>query len=110
MREFITSGRMGRVAWIHTWNFNRMEVPAAAADELKSRWGGGHVPPGSNQFDIIGCWAADWCGAPGQTFGLECPCRSSGAHRVMPLADGITANRGYNTATATSRPMEPISD
>src|SRR5260221_8466355 len=54
MREIITSGRLGRVRMIHTWNFTDWMYRPRRPDELEIALGGGVTfRQGSHQFDII---------------------------------------------------------
>ena len=112
MRGIISSGRLGRVRMIHTWNFTDWIYRPRRPDELEIDLGGGVTfRQGSHQFDIIRLLGGGLVkSVRAATFDWD-PNRSSiGAHTVfMQFADGLTATAVYNGYGYFST-MELISD
>ncbi len=112
MREIVTSGRLGRVRMIHTWNFTDWIYRPRRPDELEIDLGGGVTfRQGSHQFDIIRLLGGGLVkSVRASTFDWDPNRRSIGAHTVfMQFADGLTATAVYNGYGYFST-MELISD
>ncbi|AMN39437.1 oxidoreductase domain-containing protein [Rhodoplanes sp. Z2-YC6860] len=112
IREIVTSGRLGRVRMIHTWNFTDWMYRPRRPDELEIALGGGVTfRQGSHQFDIIRLLGGGLVKSiRASTFDWDPNRRSIGAHTVfMQFADGITATAVYNGYGYFST-MELISD
>jgi phthalate 4,5-cis-dihydrodiol dehydrogenase len=112
MREIVTSGRLGRVRMIHTWNFTDWMYRPRRPDELETAFGGGVTfRQGSHQFDIIRLLGGGMVKSLRATaFDWDPNRRSIGAHTVfLQFADGATATAVYNGYGYFST-MELISD
>jgi len=112
MREIVSSGRLGRVRMIHTWNFTDWMYRPRRPDELDIALGGGVTfRQGSHQFDIIRLLGGGMVrSVRANTFDWDPNRRSIGAHTVfMQFADGATATAVYNGYGYFSS-MELISD
>jgi len=112
MREIVTSGCLGRVRMIHTWNFTDWMYRPRRPDELEIALGGGVMfRQGSHQFDIIRLLGGGMVrSVRANTFDWDPNRRSIGAHTVfMQFADGIAATAVYNGYGYFST-MELISD
>ena len=99
MREIITSGRLGRVRMIHTWNFTDWMYRPRRPDELEIALGGGVTfRQGSHQFDIIRLLGGGMVRSVRATaFDWDPNRRSIGAHTVtLQFADGAAATAVYN--------------
>ena len=99
MREIITSGRLGRVRMIHTWNFTDWMYRPRRPDELEIALGGGVTfRQGSHQFDIIRLLGGGMVKSVRATaFDWDPNRRSIGAHTVtLQFADGAAATAVYN--------------
>jgi phthalate 4,5-cis-dihydrodiol dehydrogenase len=112
MREIVTSGRLGRVRMIHTWNFTDWMYRPRRPDELDIALGGGVTfRQGSHQFDIIRLLGGGMVrSVRASAFDWDPNRRSIGAHTVfMQFEGGITATAVYNGYGYFST-MELISD
>lgn len=112
MHEIVTSGRLGRVRMIHTWNFTDWMYRPRRPDELEIALGGGVTfRQGSHQFDIIRLLGGGLVkSVRASTFDWDPNRRSIGAHTVfMQFEGGITATAVYNGYGYFST-MELISD
>jgi phthalate 4,5-cis-dihydrodiol dehydrogenase len=99
MREIVTSGALGRVRMIHTWNFTDwMARPRRPAEFDIEQGGGVTYRQGAHQIDIlrlIGGGLAKSVRAT--TFDWHETRRSIGAHTIMlQFADGVAATAVYN--------------
>src|SRR6185437_4285681 len=99
MREIVTSGRLGRVRMIHTWNFTDWIYRPRRPDELQIDKGGGVTfRQGSHQFDIIRLLGGGMVrSVRAATFDWDPQRSATGAHTVfLHFADGTTATAVYN--------------
>ena len=99
MREIVTSGRLGRVRMIHTWNFTDWIYRPRRPDELDISLGGGVTfRQGSHQFDLIRLLGGGLVkSVHATTFDWDVARSSIGAHTVfMQFADGAAATAVYN--------------
>jgi phthalate 4,5-cis-dihydrodiol dehydrogenase len=99
MRDIVTSGRLGRVRMIHTWNFTDWMYRPRRPDELEIALGGGVTfRQGSHQFDIIRLLGGGLVrSVRASTFDWDPNRRSIGAHTVfVQFADGAAATAVYN--------------
>ncbi len=99
MREIVTSGRLGRVRMIHTWNFTDWIYRPRRPDELDVSLGGSVTfRQGSHQFDIIRLLGGGMVKCVhASTFDWDAARSSIGAHTVfMQFADGAAATAVYN--------------
>ncbi|MGE3710416.1 MAG: Gfo/Idh/MocA family oxidoreductase [Hyphomicrobiaceae bacterium] len=99
MREIITSGRLGRVRMVQTWNYTDWMYRPRRPDELEVALGGGVTfRQGSHQVDIVrllGGGLVDSVRA--SIFDWDPARRSIGAHTMfLQFADGIAATAVYN--------------
>jgi len=112
MRGIVTSGRLGRVRMIHTWNFTDWMYRPRRPDELEIALGGGVTfRQGSHQFDIIRLLGGGLVkSVRASMFDWDPNRRSIGAHTVfMHFQGGATATAVYNGYGYFST-MELISD
>ena len=99
MREIVTSGSLGRVRMIHTWNFTDWIYRPRRPDELDISLGGGVTfRQGSHQFDIIRLLGGGMVKTVhATTFDWDVARRSIGAHTVfMQFENGASATAVYN--------------
>jgi phthalate 4,5-cis-dihydrodiol dehydrogenase len=99
MREIVSSGELGRVRMIHTWNFTDWIYRPRRPDELLLDKGGGVTfRQGSHQFDIIRLLGGGSVrSVRATTFDWDPRRRGVGAHTVfMQFVDGTAATAVYN--------------
>lgn len=99
MREIISSGRLGRVRMIHTWNYTDWIYRPRRPEELDVAKGGGVTfRQGSHQFDIIRVLGGGMVrSVHASTFNWDPNRNSIGAHTVfIQFVDGTIATAVYN--------------
>ncbi|HWF47801.1 MAG TPA: Gfo/Idh/MocA family oxidoreductase [Bryobacteraceae bacterium] len=99
MREILSSGELGRVRMIHTWNFTDWIYRPRRPDELLLDKGGGVTfRQGSHQFDIIRLLGGGSVRTVrATTFDWDPERKGVGAHTVfMQFVNGTTATAVYN--------------
>ena len=99
MREIITSGALGRVRMIHTWNFTDWMLRPRRPDEFDIGQGGGVTyRQGAHQIDIIRLLGGGLVkSVRATTFDWDLARRSIGAHTIyLSFADGTAATAVYN--------------
>jgi phthalate 4,5-cis-dihydrodiol dehydrogenase len=99
MREVISSGRLGRVRMIHTWNYTDWMYRPRRPDELEIAKGGSVTfRQGSHQFDIVRLLGGGMLrSVRAVTFNWDPNRDSIGAHTVlMQFVDGTAATAVYN--------------
>ena len=105
MREIVTSGALGRVRMIHTWNFTDWIYRPRRPDEFDISQGGGVTfRQGSHQFDImrliggglvksVQAITFDWDEAVARSAHIRCSCGSS---TVWPRLRSTTATATFH--------------
>jgi phthalate 4,5-cis-dihydrodiol dehydrogenase len=99
MREIVTSGALGRVRMIHTWNFTDwMARPRRPAEFDIVQGGGVTYRQGAHQIDILRLIGGGMVkGVRAATFDWDERRRSIGAHTILlNFADGVSATAVYN--------------
>ena len=99
MREIISSGRLGRVRMIHTWNYTDWIYRPRRPEELEIANGGGVTfRQGSHQFDIIRILGGGMIrSVHAVTFNWDPNRDSIGAHTAfLQFVDGTIATAVYN--------------
>jgi phthalate 4,5-cis-dihydrodiol dehydrogenase len=99
MREIITSGRLGRVRMIHSWNYTDWMYRPRRPEELDVSKGGGVMfRQGSHQFDIIRLLGGGMVrSVRAITLNWDPGRDAIGAHTVfMTFIDGAAATAVYN--------------
>jgi phthalate 4,5-cis-dihydrodiol dehydrogenase len=99
MREIVTSGAVGRVRMIHTWNFTDwMARPRRAAELDVAQGGGVTYRQGAHQIDILRLIGGGLVNSVrATTFDWDDSRRSIGAHTIfLSFADGAAATAVYN--------------
>jgi phthalate 4,5-cis-dihydrodiol dehydrogenase len=99
MREIVTSGALGRVRMIHTWNFTDwMARPRRAAEFDVTQGGGVTYRQGAHQIDVLRLIGGGLVkSVRATTFDWHESRRSIGAHTIfLNFADGTAATAIYN--------------
>jgi phthalate 4,5-cis-dihydrodiol dehydrogenase len=99
MREIVTSGQLGRVRMIHTWNFTAwMARPRRAAEFEVAQGGGVTYRQGAHQVDILRLIGGGLVkSVRASMFDWDASRRSIGAHTIyLNFADGAAATAVYN--------------
>ncbi len=99
MREIISSGRLGRVRMVQTWNYTDWMYRPRRPDELEIGLGGGVTfRQGSHQVDIVRLLGGGLVkSVRASTFDWDPDRRSIGAHTIfLQFADGTVATAVYN--------------
>jgi phthalate 4,5-cis-dihydrodiol dehydrogenase len=99
MREIISSGRLGRVRMVQTWNYTDWMYRPRRPDELQIGLGGGVTfRQGSHQVDIVRLLGGGLVkSVRASTFDWDPERRSIGAHTMfLQFADGAAATAVYN--------------